>query len=53
MLNRVERRSSRPTEDLREGGATESKISGSSGERTRDESSGVVADFEESSTSSR
>ncbi|KAL5767319.1 hypothetical protein ACOSQ2_014102 [Xanthoceras sorbifolium] len=54
MLTRVERRSSGPTEDSGEGGATGSKKDGSdAGERTGDESSGEAADVKESSTSSR
>ena len=53
MLTRVERRSSGPTGDSGEGGATGSKTGGSYAEdRTGDESSGEVADVEESSTSS-
>ena len=53
MLTRVERRSSGPTYDSREGGATGSKTGRSyAGDRTGDESSGEVADVEESSTSS-
>ena len=47
MLTRVERRSSGPTCDLGEGGATGSKTGGSyAGDRTGDESSGKVADVE-------
>ena len=54
MLTRVERRSSGPTGDLGEGGATGSKTGESyAGDGTRDESSGEVANVEESSTSSR
>ena len=50
---RVEQRSSRPTGDSGEGGATGSKTGGSyAGDRTGDESSGEVADVEESFTSS-
>ena len=53
MLTRVERRSSGPTCDSGEGGATGSETGGSyAGDRTGDESSGEVADVEESSTSS-
>ena len=53
MLTRVERRSSGPTGDSGEGGATGSKTGGSyAGDRTGDESSGEAADVEESSTSS-
>ena len=45
MLTRVEQRSSGPTGDSREGGATRSKIGGSYAEdRTGDESSGEAAD---------
>ena len=48
MLTRVERRSSGPTRDLGEGGATRSKTGGSYvGDRTRDESYGEAADVEE------
>ena len=54
MLTRVEQRSSGPTGDSREGGATRSKIGGSyAGDRTGDESSREATDVEESSTSSR
>ena len=49
MLTRVERRSSGPTGDLGEGGATGSKTGGS---YAGDESFGEAADVEESSTSS-
>ena len=53
MLTRVERRSSGPTCDSGEGGATGSKTGESyAGDRTGDKSSGEVADVEESSTSS-
>ena len=53
MLTRVERRSSGPTGDLGEGGATRSKTDGSyAGDRIGDESFGEVADVDESSTSS-
>ena len=53
MLTRVERRSSGPTEDLGEGGATRSKTDGSYvGDRIRDELFGKAADVEESSISS-
>ena len=53
MLTRMERRSSGPTGDSGEGGATGFKIGGSYVEdRTEDESSGKAADVEESSTSS-
>ena len=52
MLTRVEWRSSKPTENLGEGGATGSKIGGLYVEnRTGDESSGEATDVEESSTS--
>ena len=48
----MERRSSGPTGDSGEGGATRSKTGGSyTGDRTGDESSGEVANVEESSTS--
>ena len=53
MLTRVERRSSGPTGDSGEGGATGSKTGESyAGDRTGDESSGEAADVEEFSTSS-
>ena len=53
MLTQMERRSSGPTGDSEEGGATGSKTGGSyAGDRTGDESSRKVADVEESSTSS-
>ena len=53
MLIRVERRSSGPTGDSREGGATGSKTGGSyAGDRTGDKSSGEAVDVEEFSTSS-
>ena len=53
MLTRVEQKSSRPTGDSGEGGATGSKIGESYvGDKTGDESSGEAADVEESSTSS-
>ena len=53
MLTRVERRSSGPTCDSGEGGATGSKTGGSyAGDRTEDESSREAVDVEESSTSS-
>ena len=54
MLTRVEQRSSVPTGDLGEGGATGSKTGGPyARDRTGDESFGEAADVEESSTSSR
>ena len=54
MLTRVERRSSGPTRDLGEGGATRSKTGGSYvGDRTRNESFGETTDVEETSISSR
>ena len=54
MLTQVERRSSGPTGDSGEGGATRSKTGGSYvGAKTGDESSGEVANVEESFTSSR
>ena len=54
MLTQVERRSSGPIGDLGEGGATGSKTGGTyAGDRTGDESSGEVANVEESFTSSR
>ena len=53
MLTRVEQRSSGPTRDSGEGGATGSKIGGSYvGDRTGDESTGEAVNVEESSTSS-
>ena len=53
MLTQVERRSSGPTGDSGEGGATGSKTGGSyAGDRTEDESSREAADVEESSISS-
>ena len=53
MLTLVERKSSGPTGDLGEGGATRSKTGGSyAGDRIRDELSEEAADVEESSTSS-
>ena len=53
MLIRVEQRSSGPTGNSGEGGATGSKIGGSyAGDRTGDKSSGEAVDVEESSTSS-
>ena len=53
MLTRVERRSSGPTGDSREGGAIRSKTGGSyARDRTRDESSRETVDVEESSISS-
>ena len=52
MLTGVKRRSSGPTGDLGEGGATGSKTSRSyAGERTGDESSGEAVDVKESSIS--
>ena len=54
MLTRVEQRSSVPTGDLGEGGATGSKTGGPyARDRTGDESFGEAADVEKSSTSSR
>ena len=53
MLTQVERRSSEPTGDSGEGGATGSKTGGSyAGDKIEDESSGEAADVEESSISS-
>ena len=53
MLTRVERRSSGPTGDSGEGGATGSKTGGSyAGDRIGDKSSREAADVEKSSTSS-
>ena len=53
MLTQVEQRSSGPTGDSGEGGATGSKIGGSYAEdKTGDESSGEAADVGESSISS-
>ena len=53
MLTQMELRSSGPTGDSGEGGATGSKTGESYvGDRTGDESFGEAADVEESSTSS-
>ena len=53
MLTQVERRSSGPTRNSGEGGATGSKTGGSyAGDKTEDVSSREAADVEESSISS-